>query len=248
MRVGYKAAAVIAVVSAVSAAAGGRPFVVTSTLDGKTVLPHRIHWVATPTLPPTHVTEVEFLIDGGAVRWIGRRPPYTYGGVGGYLVTSWLAPGLHRFTAKAIAIDRRVTADTVTARVTQAPAPPAALAGTWERTLAPTGRAGWAPGVYKLVFDRRWIELVHPGGTGQTDYIDWTPAKRSFRVRGPVTLRMQVSDVRGGWPCEPGGPGGVYAWSVAGRKLTLTPGGWPNATDLCALRGRIFTGLWTRVG
>src|SRR5690242_2018718 len=38
-------------------------FTVTSTLDGQTMLPQRIHWEATPSIPSDQVTELDFLID-----------------------------------------------------------------------------------------------------------------------------------------------------------------------------------------
>src|SRR4051812_28043642 len=66
-----------------------QPFRVTTTLAGKQVLPHRIHWVARTTLPAAKVSAVTFLIDG-KVRWIEHLVPYTYGLDGNWLVTSWL--------------------------------------------------------------------------------------------------------------------------------------------------------------
>jgi len=44
-------------------------FTVKSSLDGKTVLPHRIVWVAFPSLGRSKVVRVDFFIDGGRVRW-----------------------------------------------------------------------------------------------------------------------------------------------------------------------------------
>src|SRR5258705_10912688 len=76
---------------------GAPPFGVTSTLDGKTVLPHRIHWIARPS--GASITEVDFLIDGRKA-WVERERPYTYGDDGNWLVTSALSPGKHRFTVR----------------------------------------------------------------------------------------------------------------------------------------------------
>src|SRR5271156_4835072 len=77
-------------------------FKATSTLDGKTVLPRHLRWVASTTLPASQVATVSFLIDG-TVRWVETEPPYVYSnndgnGHFGYLVTTWLTPGQHRFT------------------------------------------------------------------------------------------------------------------------------------------------------
>ncbi len=97
-----------------------------STLDGKAVLPHRIHWLGMPS--GGTVKEVEFLIDG-KVRWVEKAAPYSYSEDGGYLVTSWLTRGSHHFTARARFTSGEIADDTVAARVVPAPAPPAALGG-----------------------------------------------------------------------------------------------------------------------
>jgi hypothetical protein len=64
-----------------------------------------MHWLAYPELPASKVSRVEFLIDG-KVRWIERHAPYNYasddnGGGLGYMITTWLAPGRHRFAVRA---------------------------------------------------------------------------------------------------------------------------------------------------
>ena len=113
---------------------------VTSTLDGHTALPHRIHWQAFPSGPSLAVSEVDYLIDGKQV-WVEHIAPYFYGDDGNYLVTSFLTPGKHVFTVRAIDVGGHVATDTVTATVPQAPSPPAALAGTW-KALQPAGGDG----------------------------------------------------------------------------------------------------------
>jgi len=107
-----------------------------SSLDGKAVLPHRIRWVASASAPVLF-PGVEFLIDGKLL-FANRLVPYTFGDDGrdedsgtrrtGYLVTTWLRPGTHRFTVrgKAIVAGGRTSAEkTVTARVVAPPSPPA---------------------------------------------------------------------------------------------------------------------------
>jgi hypothetical protein len=64
-----------AVPSAATASANG--FEVTSTLDGMSVLPHRLHWLAYPSLPFAQFAEVDFVVDG-TVRWVEHRAPYAY--------------------------------------------------------------------------------------------------------------------------------------------------------------------------
>jgi hypothetical protein len=126
-------------VSSAAAGGGNQPFTVTSTLDGKRVLPLRTHWLAYPKLPASKVSRVEFLIDG-KVRWIERHAPYNYasddnGRNLGYLITTWLAPGRHRFAVRAIDKGGRQATDIVVARVLPAPEPPAALKGMWTRVV-----------------------------------------------------------------------------------------------------------------
>jgi hypothetical protein len=242
-------------------------FKVTSTIDGKTVLPHRIHWYAQTTLPGSQIKEVEFLVDG-RVAWIEHYAPYTYAEGGGYLVTSWLAPGQHRFEVRAVAKDGRTAIDTVIARVLPAPKVPAALAGTWHRKITDTsgapspGSAGnptdtlTPPGTYTITFERSWIHDVFPcttspcrfiaaTGAGQLFDSDWTPGPKTFYVQGEVTFRVSNNSQRlAGWWCETWGPSATYKWSVSGDTLTLAPVG---GADACSIRGFIWTGRWTRV-
>src|SRR2546430_7224661 len=180
-------AGLIAIAAAV-AAGGSQPFKVSSTLDGKSVLPHRIHWIGRTALPTKQVKGVGFLIDGKGVYFAYPSPAVTFNEDGGYLVTSWLTPGQHSFTFRVTAKDSRVADDTVVARVLPAPDPPAALAGTWKRTIngkaAPTS-VPQPSGTYQLVFEKRWIETHLPGrfdeatsqktGNGLILDSDWTP-------------------------------------------------------------------------
>jgi hypothetical protein len=56
-----------------------QPFKITSTLDGKCVVPLQMHRLAYPNLPASKISRVDFLIDG-KVRWTERNAPYGYGG------------------------------------------------------------------------------------------------------------------------------------------------------------------------
>ncbi|HET6171230.1 MAG TPA: hypothetical protein VFD90_01410 [Gaiellales bacterium] len=130
------AVAALATVLALPAAAHAQKpaFKVTSSIDGKTVLPHRLRWIARPRIPAVKVDHVDFLIDGN-VTWIERLPPYNFsededGAHLGYLVTSWLKPGRHRFAVRVVKIDGTKVSHSVTARVVAAPDLPASLAGT----------------------------------------------------------------------------------------------------------------------
>lgn len=256
IRLGITAAAVLTLVVAVSSAlahAGDGPRV-RSSLDHLTRLPHRVHWLAYPSVPKAQVKEVDFLIDGGPVRWVEKNPPYSFSDDGGYLVTSWLTPGRHRFTVRVLTKDGRVGSETATALVAAPPAVPTALAGTWTRQVTGSTEPGWPNGTYRLRFDRRWIELDHPGpfdpvksvptGDGYINYLDWTAGKNRFHVQSSVTLKTQgPKDRVGGWLCEPGGPGTEYSWSVTADTLTLRPTG---GADTCPIRGFVWSGQWTK--
>ena len=134
MKAVFAALAVIASLGLIAAvgAAPTKPFKIASTLDGKTVLPHRLPWLGLPTLAPSSIRRVEFVVDG-KIAWIEHHAPYVYsdneGPHRGWLVTSYLTPGKHRFEVRAFATDGRTATDTVVARVLPAPEPPAELAG-----------------------------------------------------------------------------------------------------------------------
>lgn len=257
-------AATLALVVALATAAAQpsiKKFRVTSTLDGRTVLPHRIPWIARPSAA---TSEVQFVIDG-KVRWIENRAPFSYSDDGGYLVTSWLKPGRHRFTVRATSVGGRTATDSVIARVVTAPEPPAELAGTWqrevEREVPGPANPRCAPdpvpaGRWTLVFESRWIETVFPGPfdpekSKQTHfgYIidnDWIPGQNTFQIAASVTVNVfSDEDPRGGWWCLPGGPAATYSWSVNGDTLSLAPAG---GVDRNEQRGAILTGTWTRAG
>ena len=239
------------------------PFMVRTSLDGKTVLPHRIRWLGYPLLPRNKVQAVTFLIDG-KVRWVEHTPPYSYSDDGGYLVTSWLSPGLHRFTVGATSFTGAQASKTVVARVVAAPEPPADLAGKWQRDIADEVPGPSDPrcapdpvpaGRWTLVFESRWIESVfpgpfHPQKSKQTHfgYIidnDWVPGPNTFEIAGSVTINLiRDQNKRGGWWCLPDGPAAKYSWAVQGNTLTLAPVGGVDPNEQ---RGAVFTGQWTRV-
>ena len=248
------------------------PFTVTSTLKGKKMLPRRIRWVASTSLPAAQIREVEFIIDGGRPKWIEKVAPYTYGEDENgrhqnYLVTSWLTPGRHRFIVRAIAVDGRRAEQTVVARVLPAAAPPAALAGTWTRTIEDTSAAPAVgspgnptythtpPGTYALVIDKRWIQTRFPGryvlpasedsGEGWILDSDYTAGATSLIARGSVVFRQFHDEAEGGQWCWEDGPDSSYAWSVSGDTLTLRP---MHGADPCTVRGFIWAGDWKRAG
>jgi hypothetical protein len=246
-----------------SAAPARAPFAVRSTLDRKTVLPHRIRWLAFPHVPTSQVREVEFLIDG-KVRWIEHNAPYSYSDDGGLLVTTWLGPGPHRFTVRATSTSGRKATDTVIARVVALPSLPTALSGSWRREIVtpvppdPSYPGDAVPaGTWTLVFAPRWIESHFPGsfnpatspktGAGNVLLNDYTPGASHITLYGAVTTGLFNAHAAagGGWWCGPGGPKATYSWSVSGDTLTLTP---TRGRDACSQRGGVFGGKWTRAG
>jgi hypothetical protein len=129
-------AGVVAVSSGL-ASSNASTFTVTSSLDGKTVLPLRSHWIAYPQLDPSQgqVAEVDYFIDGFHA-WSARQAPWSFGGDGNSLVTTLLKPGLHTFAVRAITAEDRMANDKASARVIAAPQPPPKLAGAWTRIVA----------------------------------------------------------------------------------------------------------------
>src|SRR6266702_2104734 len=146
------ALALLTGVVAVSSALAGRndaSFTVTSSLDGKTVLPVRSHWIASPKIDPSQgqVAEVDYLIDGFHA-WTAHISPWYFVDSGNWLVTTILKPGLNTFNVRAVVEPGNVAVDKFQARVVAPPKPPARLAGSWSRagrTLF-IARTGWGIG------------------------------------------------------------------------------------------------------
>ena len=248
--------------------AGKAGFRVTSSIDGKTTLPHRIRWIARHELPPAQIKQVEFLIDG-KLAWIEHEPPYVYGDDDGrhrgYLVTSWLAPGIHRFAVRAIANDGRKGTSVVRARVTPPPDLPAGLAGTWQRSVSdtsgapPAGSAGNptdtilpegalrdrdrqadAPGALPGKFVR---PASDDSGEGWILDSDYTVTAKGCAPPVPSPSSPSTYRPRQARWCWPDGPSGDYGWSIRDDTLTLAP----RAADPCAVRAFIWAGNWTRI-
>jgi hypothetical protein len=265
--------ALIAVATAVSAtAATGRAnqrLAVTTSLDGKKVLPQMTRWLAHASVAPADIDSVEFLIDG-KLRWVERHSPYNYGsddenGHLGYLFTSWLKPGTHRFTAVVRTKDARTATDVVTARVLPAPVPPGAFAGTWTRVLTTADTAKADPkygkdnvpptGKWRLVVDGTGIWELDSRGTGIVQ--GYAVAGGLLRTYAPIQMVPRRAngdpgeirrfgsriDAGGGIDCDESGPFGTYHWSVSGDQLRLSV-----VREPCGQRRAVYEGTWTRVG
>ncbi|TML90349.1 MAG: hypothetical protein E6G09_00505 [Actinobacteria bacterium] len=233
------------VVAVSSALALGDPkrFTVTSTLDGKTVLPLRIRWRARPQhVALAQVKEVDYLIDGRRA-WTEHHAPYYYGSnegaYGNWLVSSFLTPGEHTFVVRAVTRNGRIATDTVKARVLAAPAPPAKLAGPWTRIVKRSDLKKGPPGPPA----GRWTITVSSVGwaTGPGDNFDVRYLPSGDVVMGPevVTPTQQTGAFCGVDP--------LHEWKVAlsvdDQNMTLDPVGH----DGCGDRVAILQGTWTRV-
>jgi hypothetical protein len=215
--------ACVAAVCSALARSDSSTFAVTSSLDGKTVLPVRSHWVAYPQLDPSQgqVAEVDYFIDGFHA-WTARSSPWSFGDNGNWLVTTILSPGMHTFTIRAVVSPDKVAIDKVQARVVAPSRPPARLAGSWSRagrTLF-IAKAGWTIGPNQI-FDARYL------------------------ANGTVVLGPEVIDR----PEQPPtcGTSPPQRWKVtqsASRKsMELRPIG----SDLCRARLAVMEGTWERV-
>jgi hypothetical protein len=225
----------IGVASAI-AAEGAPPLRITSSFDGKTVLPIRIHWTAHPNIPASNVAEVDYLIDG-RLGWVEHNAPYFYGSDGNWLVTTFLKPGRHTFTVRVVTTSGAKATDAVVARVLPAPAPPSALVGTWARDV-PTGDHGrWTITINSI----GWL-FGDPHGGGQNQDVSY-PGPGKVLVRASIEEPVVGKYKRGGAFCngEPDPPG-LYRYSVSSDGSTLT---LAAAGNDC--RSGLIQGTWTRV-
>jgi hypothetical protein len=217
--------ALLAGVVAVSSALAGHndtSFTVTSSLDGKTVLPVRSHWIAYPKIDPSQgqVAEVDYLIDGFHA-WTAHSSPWYFGDSGNWLVTTILKPGLHTFTVRAVVSPDTVAVDKFQARVFAPPKPPARLAGSWSRagrTLF-IARTGWGVGSNQF-FDARY--LANGNAVLGPEIID--------RPEQPPTCGANPSQ---SWK---------VVLSASGKRMQLRPVG----PDSCRARLAALQGTWTR--
>ena len=244
---------------------GEATFSVSSSLDGKTVLRIRSHWLAYTDLPPGKVGEVDFLVDG-TVRWIEHHAPYNFasddnGKKMGYLITTWIKPGIHRFAVRVTSKDGQTKSEGFDARVIAAPAPPPELAGkTWRRVVPKNFPDPFHGKPWILWFDR--IGEWHIDWTGggvldqyevrghvlyeyspiQTGPSEWQGSKCTGLGCTPARKNGHLYHAAGN-DCDMSGPFGTYRWSVSENTLTLKP-----IHEGCKGRANHLAGTWTRIG
>jgi len=222
---------------------------VTSTLDGHTVLPHRIHWQAFPSATAAHISKVDFLIDG-RLGWVETRTPYFYGRDGNWLVTSILKSGPHTFTVRAITTDGHTATDTVKASVTAPAAPPAVIARTWTRVVTPadvkkaTSSQPPPSGHWRLQIGPTGWQLHDPQGGGVLFDVRYRPGG-SMQMHPTIEYPPYPNSNIGGF-CADTDPLWTWAYSVAGNGKTLAL--HPVGHDPCGDRMAILAGTWTTAG
>lgn len=239
---------VVAASSALAAADSKRPFRVTSSLDGKSALPLRIHWTARPRIANSKVRKVDFLIDG-RLGWVEHNAPYVYGDDGNWLVTSFLKPGPHRFAVRAVAYGGRRALRTVTATVSASPDPPAALAGTWSRIATDDDltkcTSGNCPptGTWTLRITSTGWSIRDPESGGGLFDVGY-PSDGQLQMRPTIEAPPYPNPNNGGW-CSDTDP--LSNWTatpaVDGSSLSLRPVG----QDPCGDRAAILEGTWSRL-
>ena len=247
LAVGGVAAGILATSAAL--AQGGAGFTVHSSLDGKTVLPLRIHWIAHPQLPAGQVKEVDFLIDG-RLGWVEKKTPYVYADDGNWLVTSFLAAKKHTFTVRVVSTTGTVVSDTVTARVVAPPAPPSNLAGTWSRTvtgadvLKATSGQPPPPGRWKVTIEKAGWHMTDPQNGGGLFDVAYLSATR-LQMRPTIESPPFPNPSNGGF-CGDTDPLATWTATVSSDGKSLTIG--PATKDPCGDRVAILQGTWTRSG
>jgi hypothetical protein len=214
-------AAIVGVSSAL-AGVGDTSFTVTSSLDGKSVLPVRSHWIAYPKIDPSQgqVSEVDYLIDGFHA-WTAHSSPWYFGDSGNWLVTTILKPGLHTFTVRAVVSPDTVAVDKFKARVVAPPKPPARVAGSWSRagrTLF-IAKTGWTIGPNQI-FDARY--LANGSAVLGPEIIDRPEQPPTCGANPPRSWKVLLS--------------------ASGKRMQLRPIG----SDRCSARVAALRGTWTR--
>lgn len=244
IRASLVGACALLVVTATAAGAGAPT--IRSSLDGKAVLPHRIHWLGFPSVPASRVKEVDFLVDGQVV-WIEHNRPYTYGMDRNWLVTSWLRPGKHRFTTRLVTTTGVRASDTVTARTLAPPRPPSTLIGTWRRNVTQAQAGTETPaGTWTLTVDATGWKIRDP--LGGRNWIDIAyPGSGRLQARGGIWTTPIESQGGNGWCAETNVPVD-YTWSVSGETLTVTLVGADRCGDPHNLQHFIWAGDWARFG
>jgi hypothetical protein len=230
---------------------------ITSSLEGMAVLPRHVRWTATTSLPPDHIKQVDFKINGGRV-WTDYLPPFSYG-EGAYLASSAFrltSVGKTRFVVRVKATDGSVWRKIVLARVPKPKIDPRVPAyGIWGRLAsgAPRNQA-YSKRSYtaelSLFPGQLWVVTPFPGEprTGPSGGFEYELSADTRRFYVGVQVFFGS---RGPGPvfsgCAPDGPAAIYAWSRTKdrfgpfRETHLV---LKAKRESCAARRRVLEGLW----
>ncbi len=225
----------------------------TSTLAGLDLAPNHVHWVAEPSFKKADVREVRFYVDG-KLSWIDPQKPYTYGGDGGYLVTTWLArvggdgvyvPAYtrHTFTTEAVAVDGSQAREEVVLRVASVKHQPHLPYDIW---ASPIGGPPWPRLINVISPGILWIGAPLENATAYEIEADGS----TLRILAPIRKGPGGTGVTEfGWhfdsyDCSPAGPFAVYRWSIDSMsRLHLKA-----VRDQCDARRQKLEGTWAGVG
>jgi hypothetical protein len=253
---------------------GGTVVEIDSSLEPYEVLPRRVQWTVTTSLPSEDVREVRFGIDETRVLWRDLDPPYTFGPDGTQLGT-WMGPGQHQFVVRVFATDGARTIETVTARVHKTATNKRAINGglfqVWGRLSeadleAPPPPRKLPDFTGALNVNQRLL-FVGPARNGS--FAEDVSAYE-YWVRGH-TLHVGTAWFAGtpddltayaGWDlaqprCPPGAWPATYTWSnEQGRRTGRFQGENTYAPylvltaerDPCAARRRLLEGTWEGLG
>jgi hypothetical protein len=218
---------------------------VQSSLEGLTVLPSRIRWTATTSVPAADVREVRFFVDHERW-WVDRSPPYSYGPEGADLPTRFISSlgnrnDTHSFTLKVITKSGERSSETVEART-----PEASLArhapgnfgdnfgylGYWGFGRLSAANVANPPRGYHPTSYTGWLDFVHAGlftgaraGKRQFAWEMASDAKRIYlgtpifldAARGPAS-NYGYRKLKASL-CPAGEREATYAWSVRQGRL-----------------------------
>ncbi len=224
---------------------------VTTSLDGLSTLPYRLHWEAKPIgFMPDQIIEVDFLIDD-QLAWVELKAPYVYGSDGNYLVPSaFLTPGIHTFTVKVQGVGNRNAASTVKEVVVAGTISPNELVNTsWARDVTQEdlnkSSSGQPPpsGHWSLSIDAKGWTMHDPQGSGGINDVAY-PAAGQVIERPSIVEPPYPTGNAGGW-CDQPDPEFLWSYVISkdGKTLTLHPVG----KDPCGDRTAILEGTWTRI-
>ncbi len=214
-----------------------------SSIANGATLKAPVKWLATLSANPKDpVSQVNFLIDGKD-SWTEFNEPYYFNDDGNSLYPWLLGAGTHTLDITATTASGKTSTTRSTITVPVVPTVPAALVGTYERSVstadlkrasktqsAPTGK--WTLHV-KLT---GLILFDDPMGSGGTEVL--TVQRDRLTLEGPANW-LVPENRRGGF-CETE-PATDYQWTADGAKLTLT-----GDDRSCPDRWGIFQGIWKR--